>query len=84
MKIQDILAKNEKVYKRPDDLVIDGQQRLTALLAAMYGVTIKDQNYEERKNQNLFQSSDVRICRLDNRRMNAIQNKQEMPAVPRD
>lgn len=26
------------MYKRPDDLVIDGQQRLTALLAAMYGV----------------------------------------------
>ena len=43
------IGKNEKVYKRPDDLVIDGQQRLTALLAAMYGVTIKDQNYEERK-----------------------------------
>mgnify|MGYP000601044516 FL=1 len=34
------IGKNEKVYKRPDDLVIDGQQRLTALLAAMYGVTI--------------------------------------------
>ena len=43
------IGKNEKVYKRPDDLVIDGQQRLTALLAAMYGVTIKEQNYEERK-----------------------------------
>ena len=25
------IGKNEKVYKRPDDLVIDGQQRLTAL-----------------------------------------------------
>ena len=37
------------MYKRPDDLVIDGQQRLTALLAAMYGVTIKDKNYKERK-----------------------------------
>lgn len=43
------IGKNEKVYKRPDDLVIDGQQRLTALLAAMYGVTIKDKNYKERK-----------------------------------
>ena len=30
-------------------LIIDGQQRLTALLAAMYGVTIKDKNYKERK-----------------------------------
>lgn len=43
------IGKNEKVYKRPDDLVIHGQQRLTALLAAMYGVTIKDKDYKERK-----------------------------------
>lgn len=43
------IGKNEKVYKRPDDLVIDGQQRLTALLATMYGVTIKDKDYKERK-----------------------------------
>ncbi len=43
------IGKNEKVFKRPDDLVIDGQQRLTALLAAMYGVTIKDKDYKERK-----------------------------------
>lgn len=43
------IGKNEKVYKRPDDLVIDGQQCLTALLAAMYGVTIKDRDYKERK-----------------------------------
>lgn len=39
---------DNKMYKSPDDLVIDGQQRLTALLAAMYGVTIKDKNYNER------------------------------------
>ena len=43
------IGKNDKMYKRPDDLVIDGQQRLTALLAAMYGVTIKDKYYKERK-----------------------------------
>lgn len=42
------IGKNEKIYKRPNDLVIDGQQRLTALLAAMYGVTIIDKNYKER------------------------------------
>lgn len=29
--------------------MIDGQQRLTALLAAMYGITIKDKDYKERK-----------------------------------
>jgi len=29
-------------------LVIDGQQRLTALLAALYGVEIKDKNYKKR------------------------------------
>ena len=42
------IGKNEKIYKRPNDLVIDGQQRLTALLATMYGVTIMDKNYKER------------------------------------
>ena len=43
------IGKNDKMFKRPDDLVIDGQQRLTALLAAMHGVIIKDKNYKERK-----------------------------------
>ncbi|MCD8117381.1 MAG: DUF262 domain-containing protein [Oscillospiraceae bacterium] len=43
------IGPTEKKYRRPEDLVIDGQQRLTALLAAMYGVTIKDKNYKERK-----------------------------------
>lgn len=37
-----------KIYDRPKDLVIDGQQRLTGLLAAMYGVKITDKNYKER------------------------------------
>lgn len=36
----------EKMYKEPKELVIDGQQRLTALVAAMYGVPVKDKNYE--------------------------------------
>lgn len=40
---------DDKVYKEPDHLVIDGQQRLTALLAAIEGVTVKDKNYKERK-----------------------------------
>lgn len=43
------IGKNDKIYSRPDDLVIDGQQRLTALLASLYGVTIRDKNYKERK-----------------------------------
>lgn len=43
------IGKNNKIYNRPDDLVIDGQQRLTALLASLYGVTIRDKNYKERK-----------------------------------
>lgn len=42
------IGKNDKVYQTPDDLVIDGQQRLTALLAAMEGIPIKDKNYNER------------------------------------
>ena len=42
------IGENDKVYKSPDDLVIDGQQRLTALLAAMEGIEIKDKNYKPR------------------------------------
>ncbi len=42
------IGTGEKPYKRPDDLVIDGQQRLTALLAALRGATVKDKNYAER------------------------------------
>jgi len=42
------IGKNDKIYTQPDDLVIDGQQRLTALLAAMYGVAVRDKNYKER------------------------------------
>jgi uncharacterized protein with ParB-like and HNH nuclease domain len=40
------IGKNDKVYDSPDDLVIDGQQRLTALLAAFEGIEIKDKNYK--------------------------------------
>lgn len=32
------IGSNEKTYKKPDDLVIDGQQRLTSLLAAVKGL----------------------------------------------
>ena len=42
------IGKNKKIYDQPYDLVIDGQQRLTALLAALYGVKIRDKNYKER------------------------------------
>lgn len=42
------IGKNKKIFSSPDDLVIDGQQRLTALLAALYGVQIKDKNYKNR------------------------------------
>ena len=42
------IGDGEKIYKTPDDLVIDGQQRLTALLASIEGVKVKDKNYDER------------------------------------
>lgn len=42
------IGENDKIYNQPDDLVIDGQQRLTALLAAMYGISVKDKDYKER------------------------------------
>lgn len=43
------IGTNDKTYQRPDYLVIDGQQRLTALLAAICGISVKDKNYKERK-----------------------------------
>ena len=39
----------EKEFKRPDDLVIDGQQRLTSLLAAMTGMEVLDNNFKPRR-----------------------------------
>lgn len=40
---------NEKAYKAPKDLIIDGQQRLTALVASMYGIAVKDKNFNDRR-----------------------------------
>lgn len=42
------IGNNDKSYTSPRDLVIDGQQRLTALLAAIYGIKVKDEDYKER------------------------------------
>lgn len=41
------IGENKKIYEEPKELVIDGQQRLTALVAAMYGVKVKDKSYNE-------------------------------------
>lgn len=40
---------NEKIHSEAKELVIDGQQRLTALVAAMYGVKVKDKNFAEKE-----------------------------------
>ncbi|KUH59333.1 DUF262 domain-containing protein [Olsenella umbonata] len=42
------IGANEKAFSAPKDLVIDGQQRLTALLAALYGIEVMDKNFERR------------------------------------
>lgn len=39
---------NEKNYAAPKELVIDGQQRLTALVSSLYGVPVKDQTFSDR------------------------------------
>lgn len=43
------IGTNDKTYIQPDYLVIDGQQRLTALLAAIFGIKVKDKNYDARR-----------------------------------
>lgn len=42
------IGDNEKVYAVPKELVIDGQQRLTALLAVFYGVEVRDSSFGSR------------------------------------
>lgn len=44
----EVIGANEKSYSSPKELVIDGQQRLTALLASFYGIPVKDKNFSER------------------------------------
>lgn len=43
------IGTNHKTYNRPDYLVIDGQQRLTALLASISGISVVDNNYNKRR-----------------------------------
>mgnify|MGYP002860392820 CR=1 FL=1 len=42
------IGNNEKRFKKPDNLVIDGQQRLTSILSAMTDTKVKDDNFKER------------------------------------
>ena len=42
------IGSNQKTYAVPKSLVIDGQQRLTALLSSLYGVPVRDKNFSER------------------------------------
>jgi len=44
-----VIGENEKAYKAPKELIIDGQQRLTALVSALYATKIKDKNFNERQ-----------------------------------
>ena len=46
---KNVIGKNEKIHGEPKELVIDGQQRLTALVAAMYGVVVKDKNFADKE-----------------------------------
>lgn len=43
------IGKNGKPFKDPKELVIDGQQRLTALVSSMYGILIKDKKFQDRR-----------------------------------
>lgn len=48
-------------FKHPDDLVIDGQQRLTSLIAVMTGRQMKDKNFKERKIRLSFNPLEVQF-----------------------
>ena len=40
---------NKKNYEKPTSVVIDGQQRLTALLSVIYGIEVYDDDYRTRR-----------------------------------
>ena len=44
-----VIGQNAKTYEEPKELVIDGQQRLTALVAAMFAVKVKNKNFADRE-----------------------------------
>lgn len=43
-----VIGVNDKNRRYPVSLVVDGQQRITALLSALYGIEVKDSNYQQR------------------------------------
>lgn len=43
------IGKTTKEFKMPENLIIDGQQRLTALVATMYGIPVKDKSFKNRR-----------------------------------
>lgn len=43
------IGTDSKEYRVPRELVIDGQQRLTALVSAFYGVEVKDKDFRSRR-----------------------------------
>lgn len=43
------IGEDEKIYKTPREVIIDGQQRLTSLFSAIYGIKIFDKNYNQRE-----------------------------------
>lgn len=45
------IGMGDKSYASPKELVIDGQQRLTALASSLYGIEVKDQSFSTRRIQ---------------------------------
>jgi hypothetical protein len=43
------IGETNKQFPKPKDILIDGQQRLTALYSSVYGVEVLDKNYKKRK-----------------------------------
>ena len=61
------IGTNEKRFKNSEDLVIDGQQRLTSLLAAMYGIRVKDKHFKERRIRIVFNPLEAKFEVWSNR-----------------
>lgn len=52
----------QKEQTVPQMLIVDGQQRLTSLFAVLKGITVVDENYNERKIEIAFRPSDEQFA----------------------
>jgi hypothetical protein len=72
------IGKADKQYKKPQDILVDGQQRLTALYSSIYGIEVLDKNYEKRRIKISFNPLDRKF---ENWNKSTENNKEYIPDI---